>query len=80
VFITRESGRPILSGTLRLVLGEHDLTLQPGKVAEFDTRTPHWFGATTAGPVEFLCLVGRHGERAHVRAAPTAPPTNPDSN
>lgn len=60
----------VLSGRLRLVLGEHDLILGPGEAAEFDTRTPHWFGATSAGPVEFLSLVGRQGERAHLRAAP----------
>ncbi len=58
----------ILSGTLRLILGEHDLLLKPGEVAEFDCRTPHWFGATSAGPVECLTLVGKQGERAHVRA------------
>jgi len=60
----------VLNGTLRLVLGEHDLLLRPGDAVEFDTRTPHWFGATSAGPVEFLSLIGRQGERAHVRAAP----------
>jgi transcriptional regulator with XRE-family HTH domain len=60
----------VLNGTLRLVLGEHDLILGAGEAAEFDTRTPHWFGATSSGPVEFLSLIGRQGERAHVRAAP----------
>ena len=60
----------VLNGRLRLVLGEHDLILTPGEAAEFDTRTPHWFGATSSGPVEFLSLVGRQGERAHIRAAP----------
>lgn len=60
----------VLNGRLRLLLGEHDLLLEPGEAAEFDTRTPHWFGATSAGPVEFLSLVGKQGERAHVRAAP----------
>jgi len=60
----------VLSGRLRLVLGEHDLILEPGEAAEFDTRTPHWFGATSSGPVEFLSLVGKQGERAHVRTAP----------
>ena len=60
----------VLNGRLRLVLGEHDLILDPGEAAEFDTRTPHWFGATEAGPVEFLSLVGRQGERAHIRARP----------
>ncbi|WP_158852940.1 helix-turn-helix domain-containing protein [Saccharothrix deserti] len=65
----------VLNGTLRLVLGEHDLVLEPGEAAEFDTRTPHWFGATNAGPVEYLSLIGRQGERAHVRAAPKAQPS-----
>jgi transcriptional regulator with XRE-family HTH domain len=60
----------VLNGTLRLVLDEHDLTLRSGEAAEFDTRTPHWFGATSSGPVEFLSLIGKQGERAHVRAAP----------
>lgn len=64
----------VLDGQLRLVLGDHDLILQPGEVAEFDTRTPHWFGATSTGPVEFLSLIGKHGEKAHVRAAPRATP------
>lgn len=61
----------VLNGTLRLVLGEHDLILKPGEAAEFDTRTPHWFGATSSGPVEYLSLFGKQGERAHVRAAPS---------
>jgi mannose-6-phosphate isomerase-like protein (cupin superfamily) len=60
----------VLNGTLRLVLGEHDLILQPGEAAEFDTRTPHWFGATSSGPVEYLSLIGKQGERAHLRVAP----------
>lgn len=59
----------VLNGQLRLVLGEQDLLLSPGEAAEFDTRTPHWFGATNAGPVEYLSLIGRQGERVHVRAA-----------
>ena len=61
----------VLNGKLRLVLGEHDLILEPGEAAEFDTRTPHWFGATSSGPVEFLSLVGKQGERAHVRTTST---------
>lgn len=61
----------VLSGRLRLVLGEHDLLLSPGEAVEFDTRTPHWFGATSAGPVEYLSLFGTQGERAHVRTTRT---------
>lgn len=66
----------VLNGTLRLVLGEHNLILKPGEAAEFDTRTPHWFGATSAGPVEYLSLIGKQGERAHLRAAPKLRPSS----
>jgi len=59
----------VLNGTLRLVLGDQDLLLQAGQAVEFDTRTPHWFGGTSAGPVEYLSLVGRQGQRAHVHAS-----------
>ena len=60
----------VLSGELRLVIGEHDITMGAGEVAEFDTRVPHWFGAAGDKPVEILSLLGKHGERIHVRAAP----------
>lgn len=58
----------VLNGDLRVILGEHEFLLRAGEVAEFDTRTPHWFGATRNGPVEFLSLIGRQGQRAHIRA------------
>ncbi|MEH1122878.1 helix-turn-helix domain-containing protein [Micromonospora sp. CPCC 206061] len=60
----------VLSGQLRLVLGEHDLVLDAGEAAEFDTRVPHWFGSASGRPVEILSLFGRQGERMHVRARP----------
>ena len=60
----------VLSGRLRLVLAEHDLLLGPGEVAEFDTRTPHWFGNPGPEPAEVLALFGPQGERMHVRARP----------
>ena len=60
----------VLSGKMRLVLGEHDLVLGEGEVAEFDTRVPHWFGSAGEGPTEVLSLFGRQGERMHVRAKP----------
>jgi transcriptional regulator with XRE-family HTH domain len=60
----------VLAGSLRLVLAQHDLVLGPGEAAEFDTRTPHWFGAADEEAVEFLSLFGKHGERAHLRARP----------
>lgn len=60
----------VLDGRLRLVLGTHELVLETGEAAEFDTRTPHWFGAAEEQPVELLCLFGKQGERAHLRARP----------
>ncbi|TGG78399.1 helix-turn-helix domain-containing protein [Streptomyces albus] len=64
----------VLSGRLRLVLADHDLVLEPGEMAEFDTRLPHWFGSTGRSPVEVLSLFGPQGERVHVRARPQSPP------
>jgi transcriptional regulator with XRE-family HTH domain len=60
----------VLDGALRLRLGEHDLVLRAGEAAEFDTRTPHWFGSAGPGPVELIVLFGPQGERMHVRARP----------
>jgi transcriptional regulator with XRE-family HTH domain len=60
----------VLSGQMRLILGDHDITIGPGEVAEFDTRLPHWFGPTGDEPVEILSIHGSHGQRMHVRAAP----------
>jgi transcriptional regulator with XRE-family HTH domain len=61
----------VLSGRLRLVLGEHDLVLTAGEAAEFDTRIPHYFGNAGVDPVEIISLFGREGERIHVRARST---------
>jgi len=58
----------VLSGRLRLLLGEHDLILTAGEVAEFDTRTPHGFANPGPEPAEVLSLFGPQGERLHVRA------------
>ncbi len=60
----------VLSGQLRLVLGDNDMTLTAGEVAEFDTRYPHWFGNPGTQLVEALSLFGPQGERLHVRARP----------
>ncbi|MFJ6416559.1 helix-turn-helix domain-containing protein [Paeniglutamicibacter sp. NPDC091659] len=60
----------VLKGRLRLCLGEHDIVLSAGEAAEFDTRTPHWFGRADNNGVEFLSLFGPQGERMHVRAKP----------
>jgi len=61
----------VLNGRLRLLLGDQDIILTAGEVAEFDTRMPHWFGRAESAPVEFLSLFGKQGERMHVRAKTT---------
>lgn len=60
----------VLSGSMRVRLADHDLTMGPGEAAEFDTRNPHWFGSADGRPVEILSLFSQEGERMHVRAAP----------
>ncbi|WP_432483435.1 helix-turn-helix domain-containing protein [Kineococcus esterisolvens] len=60
----------VLSGTLRLRLGEADLRLPPGEAAEFDTHVPHATSNPGSSPVELLVLFGPQGERMHVRARP----------
>lgn len=60
----------VLSGQVRLRLAELDFVMKEGEVAEFDTRTPHWFGSAGGAPAELLTLFGPQGERMHVRARP----------
>ncbi|GAA4587528.1 transcriptional regulator with XRE-family HTH domain [Actinoplanes octamycinicus] len=60
----------VLSGRVRLLLGEHDLLLEPGEAAEFDTRVPHAIRNPGPEPAEVLNLFGPQGERVHLRARP----------
>ncbi|GGX25554.1 helix-turn-helix transcriptional regulator [Streptomyces chryseus] len=62
----------VLAGELRLILGEREITLRPGQVAEFDTSEPHWFGPAGTEAVEILHLFGPHGDQAVVRTGPPA--------
>jgi transcriptional regulator with XRE-family HTH domain len=57
----------VLSGRLRLVLGERDFTINPGEAVEFSTWTPHWFGVVDA-PVEAIMMFGPQGERLHLHS------------
>jgi transcriptional regulator with XRE-family HTH domain len=61
----------VLSGRLRLVLGEHDIVMGPGEAAEFDTRTPHWLRSAGPGPTELLAIFSKQGKRIHLRAKST---------
>ncbi|MFT4235776.1 MAG: XRE family transcriptional regulator [Microbacterium sp.] len=58
----------VLSGRMRLILGEQDMVLEAGEVAEFDTRIPHWFGSDGDHEAEILSIFGPQGERMHTRA------------
>ena len=58
----------VLSGHMRLVVGDRDLVLKAGEVAEFDTHLPHWFGSDGTQSAEVLSLFGPQGERVHARA------------
>ena len=71
----------VLSGRLRLSLGEHDVVLTAGEVVEFDTHIPHAFHNPGPEPAEVLVLFGPQGERLHIRAQParsTRPSDTPD--
>jgi transcriptional regulator with XRE-family HTH domain len=59
----------VLSGRLRLLLGDEDHTIGSGEAVEFTTTTPHWFGAID-GPVEVLAIFGQPGQRTHLSAEP----------
>ncbi|QDQ15876.1 helix-turn-helix domain-containing protein [Streptomyces spectabilis] len=65
----------VLSGRLWLALGQHDLVLTAGEVAEFDTRTPHGVAnAGSGGPVEYLVVFGPQGERLRPRVTVNSGP------
>ncbi|TDW21986.1 helix-turn-helix domain-containing protein [Kribbella kalugense] len=59
----------VLSGRLRLVLGDEDWVLGPGEIAEFSTEVPHWFGSCGDGPAEILSIFSRPGESMKVRVS-----------
>jgi len=59
----------VITGRLRLLLGERDLVLTGGEAAEFDTRIPHAFFNPGPAAVEALSLFGAAGERLHVRTS-----------
>lgn len=55
----------VLSGRLRLRLGEQDLVLSRGEAAEFDTRIPHAMGAAGNRPAQILSIFNEAGVRMH---------------
>jgi transcriptional regulator with XRE-family HTH domain len=66
----------VLSGRMRLIIGESDMVLGVGELAEFETSEPHWFGSTGDEPAEVLSVFGRPGERMHMRVTPDRRPAD----
>lgn len=60
----------VLSGRLRVVLGDRDLVLGVGEAAEFDTQVPHWFGNAEPRAVEFLSVLSASGQGIDLRVRP----------
>jgi transcriptional regulator with XRE-family HTH domain len=58
----------VLSGTVRLQLGDRTILVHAGDAAEFSTMTPHMIGAHD-GPVEILSIFDHDGERAHLHVS-----------
>jgi transcriptional regulator with XRE-family HTH domain len=55
----------VLSGTVRLQLGERTILVPAGSAAEFSTMVPHAIGAHGRA-AEILTIFDREGERAHL--------------
>jgi quercetin dioxygenase-like cupin family protein len=55
----------VLSGTVRLRLGERTILVPAGSAAEFSTMVPHAIDAH-GGVAEILTIFDREGERAHL--------------
>jgi len=59
----------VLTGIVRLELGERSILVHPGEVAEFSTMVPHAIMAH-GGPVEILSIFNHDGELAHLHGGP----------
>ncbi|QXT63746.1 helix-turn-helix domain-containing protein [Tessaracoccus palaemonis] len=57
----------VLSGRLRLRLGDQDLILTRGEAAEYDTRIPHAASAAGNRPAQVISIFNDEGARMHVR-------------
>lgn len=55
----------VLSGRIRLILGDREIAVESGEAADFATMTPHAFAAI-GKPAELLMIFDRDGQHAHV--------------
>ncbi|MEM7285775.1 MAG: XRE family transcriptional regulator [Actinomycetota bacterium] len=58
----------VLSGCVRLTLGDRVILVDEGEAAEFDCMVPHLFEAE-GGPAEIISIFDRDGQRAHLHTA-----------
>ena len=58
----------VLSGCVRLTLGDRVILVHEGEAAEFDCMVPHLFQAED-GPAEIISIFDRDGQRAHLHTA-----------
>lgn len=65
----------VLTGRVRLWLGEREIIVQAGESAEFATMTPHAFAAVD-GPAEVIAIFDRDGHQAHVHHATEGQPAS----
>jgi quercetin dioxygenase-like cupin family protein len=63
----------VLSGTIRLQLGERVILIEAGQAAQFSTMSPHAITAKD-GPAELIGIFDRDGRRAHLDAVALTPP------
>ena len=61
----------VLSGRIRLSLGDREMIVETGEAAEFATMTPHACAAIDR-PAELIMIFDRDGQRAHVHHEPNA--------
>lgn len=54
----------VLSGTVRLLLGEREILVHAGHAADFATMTPHAFTAHLK-PAELISILDNDGHQAH---------------
>ena len=60
----------VLSGRVRLRLGDRDIIVETGEAAEFNTMTPHAV-SPDGTPAEIIQIFNRDGLHAHVHGEPT---------
>jgi transcriptional regulator with XRE-family HTH domain len=65
----------VISGQVRLSLGEREMIVEAGEAAEFSTMTPHALSAV-GGPAELIQIFNRDGLHAHVHQQAAGRPSS----